>query len=71
VQKRSRAKRYSAEALKELQRNGGSKTDRARVAATTHDEVEAQIARDPDERDMVVDWSSATSEMPRPKAVLK
>ncbi len=38
--------------------------------ATTPEEVEAQIAADPDEAGMVYDWDNATTEMPKPKAEL-
>jgi hypothetical protein len=34
----------------------------------TQEEIEAAIASDPDESGMVVDWSQASIEMPRPKA---
>jgi uncharacterized protein (DUF4415 family) len=70
VQKKSRMKRYSVDALKKLQKNGASRSDWARVGATTDDEIEASVAADPDERGMVVDWASATPVMPQPKAVL-
>jgi uncharacterized protein (DUF4415 family) len=36
----------------------------------TSDEIEASVAANPDEVGMVVDWDSATVEMPQPKAVL-
>ena len=33
-------------------------------------ELEARIAGDTDEADMVIDWDKATVELPQPKAVL-
>lgn len=33
-------------------------------------EIEAAVASDRDEADMVIDWDSATAELPKPKAVL-
>jgi uncharacterized protein (DUF4415 family) len=51
-------------------RRGETHTDWERVAATTPEEIEAQIAADPDEAGMVYDWDSVTTEMPKPKAEL-
>jgi len=53
-----------------MRARGESRTDWKRVAATTYAEVERQIAADPDEAGMIVDWKSASAEMPQPKAVL-
>jgi uncharacterized protein (DUF4415 family) len=50
-----------------MRRRGESRTDWERAAATTQEEVEAQIAADADEAGMVVDWDSVTTEMPKPK----
>ncbi len=36
----------------------------------TSEEIKAQIAADPDEAGMIVDWDSVTVEMPQPKADL-
>jgi len=36
----------------------------------TSEEIEAQVAADPDEVGMVVDWDSVTVELPKPKADL-
>ena len=70
MQRSGRIVRYTAEELKEMRRRGESRTDWARVEATTPEEVEAQIAADPDEAGMVYDWGSTTTEMPKPKADL-
>lgn len=47
-----------------------SRTDWARVHATTAEEIEAQAARDEAEDGMVVDWAGVTSNRPPTKAVL-
>jgi uncharacterized protein (DUF4415 family) len=49
---------------------GETRSNWANAAALTNEEIEAQIAADPDEAGMVIDWASATVEMPQPKAVL-
>jgi len=36
----------------------------------TSEEIEAQVAADPDEVGMVVNWDSVTGELPKPKADL-
>ena len=59
--------RYSAEELAEKIRRGETRTDWERVGAMTYEEIEADIAADPDEAGMVVDWNSVTTEMPKPK----
>jgi uncharacterized protein (DUF4415 family) len=68
--KKGRIVRYTAEELDEKIRRGETLTDWARAEATTPEEVEAQIAADPDEAGMVVDWDSVTTEMPKPKVEL-
>ena len=62
--------RYSAEELRARIERGESHTDWDRQAAMTYEEIEAQIAADPDEAGMVYDWDNATTEMPKPKAEL-
>lgn len=47
-----------------------SRTNWARVHATTTEEIEAQAAADEAEDGMVVDWSQVTSNRPASKAVL-
>jgi hypothetical protein len=64
--KKERIVRYSAEQLAAMCRRGESRSDWAKAAALTDEEIEAQIASDPDEAGMVIDWDSATVEMPRP-----
>jgi len=47
-----------------------SRTDWARVHATTPEEIERQAVQDEAEDGMVVDWDSVSSNRPLPKAVL-
>jgi uncharacterized protein (DUF4415 family) len=68
--KQGRIVRYSDSELKAMEDRGESQTDWARAGAVTEEELEASIAADPDERDLVWDWSTASAEMPQPKAVL-
>jgi uncharacterized protein (DUF4415 family) len=53
-----------------MRRRRGSRSDWAKAAAMTGEEIEATVAADPDEADMIMDWGNTTIEMPRPKAVL-
>ena len=62
--------RYTAKQLANLRNRGETRSNWAKAAALTNEEIEAQIAADPDEADMVIDWDSATVAMPQPKAVL-
>lgn len=62
--------RYSAEEIDAMIRRGASRTNWARQEAMTYDEIEAQVAADPDEAGMVYDWANATTELPRPKTEL-
>jgi len=70
MSKKERIVSYTAEELDEKSRRGETRTDWARAAATTYEEIEAQIAADPDEAGMVYDWDNATTEMPKPKVDL-
>lgn len=56
-------KRYSAEELAEIRRRGESRSDMARVAATTEEELEASIAADPDDAHEA-DWTRMVVGMP-------
>lgn len=64
--KKERIVRYSAEQLTAMRQRGETRSNWAKAAALTNDEIEAQIAADPDEAGMVIDWDSATIEMPKP-----
>jgi uncharacterized protein (DUF4415 family) len=68
--KKGRIERYSAEDLADRRRRGENRSDWARAAAMTRQEIEADIASDPDEASMVVDWNSVSTELPKPKADL-
>jgi uncharacterized protein (DUF4415 family) len=61
---------YTDEELRAMRARGESKSDWARAAAMTEAQLEAAIADDPDEAGLVFDWSRASVEMPKPKAVL-
>ena len=62
--------RYTAEELAEKRRRGETRSDWAKAAAMTSEEIEAQIAADPDEAGMVVDWDHVAVELPKPKVEL-
>jgi len=68
--RKERIVKYSDEAIRAMIAGGESLSDWARAEATTHEDVEAEIASDPDEAGMEVDWSKATVNIPEPKAVL-
>jgi len=70
MQRSGRIVRYTAEELREMRRRGETYSDWERAATTTQGEIEAQIAADPDEAGMIVDWDSVSTEMPKPKADL-
>lgn len=62
--------KHTASELAAMRRRGESRSDWAQAAAMTNEEIEATVAADPDEADMIMDWENATIEMPQPKAVL-
>lgn len=68
--KRGHIVRYSAEEMAEKRKRGETGSDWARAAAMTKEEIAADIASDPDEAGMVVDWSNVTVELPKPKGDL-
>lgn len=68
MRREQRTVRYTAMQLAAKRR--ASRSDWAKAAAMTNEELEASIAADPDEAGMVVDWDSATVELPKPKADL-
>ena len=70
MRKKDDTVRYTAKQLADLRNRGETRSNWAKAAALTNEEIEAQIAADPDEADMVIDWDSATVAMPQPKAVL-
>jgi uncharacterized protein (DUF4415 family) len=70
MRKKDDTVRYTAEELAAMSRRGETRSNWAKAAALTNEEIEAQIAADPDEAGMVIDWDSATIEMPQPKSTL-
>lgn len=61
--KKDDTRRYTAEALAEMQRRGEDRSDWAKVAATTEAELEASIAADPDDAHEA-DWTRTVVGMP-------
>jgi uncharacterized protein (DUF4415 family) len=51
-------------------KRAASRSDWAKAAAMTDEQLETSIAADPDEAGMVMDWESVTVELPKPKADL-
>ncbi|NHQ59547.1 hypothetical protein G9409_02915 [Chlorobium sp. BLA1] len=70
MEKNGRIVRYTDEELIAMQERGEDKSNWAGAEAMTDTEIEAAIADDPGEAGMVVDWSTASVELPQPKAVL-
>ncbi len=66
--RKARTARYTARQLAAKRR--ASRSDWAKAAAMSNEELEASIAADPDEAGMVMDWDSVTVELPKPKADL-
>ena len=62
--------KYTNRELDELVKKDGSDSNWEKAASMTKAEIEASIAADPDETDMVMDWDNATVDLPQPKAVL-
>jgi uncharacterized protein (DUF4415 family) len=62
--------KYTDEELADLVKREGTASDWEKVAALTKAEIEASVAGDPGEADMVIDWDNASIELPKPKAVL-
>jgi uncharacterized protein (DUF4415 family) len=70
MQRKGPTVKHSPEELEAIGQRGESRSDWAKAAAMTSEQVEASVASDPDEADMVMDWEAASIEMPQPKAVL-
>jgi uncharacterized protein (DUF4415 family) len=70
MMKKGHIVRYTDKELRDMQARGEDKSDWAKAAAMTEAEIEAAIADDPDEAGMIVDWSKASVELPKSKAVL-
>jgi hypothetical protein len=69
--RKKRIMKYTAEDLGELVKKDGSRSDWQKAANMTDAEIEAAVASDPDEADMVMDWDNAMAELPQPNAVLR
>lgn len=68
--KKAHIVKYSAEELDKLIEKDGSRSDWEKASGMTQAQIEASVASDPDEGDMVMDWENVTVELPQPKAVL-
>jgi uncharacterized protein (DUF4415 family) len=68
--KKEHIERHTASELETMRQSGKSRSDWAKAAAMTSEEIEASVAADPDETGMVMDWDNASVELPQPKAVL-
>jgi uncharacterized protein (DUF4415 family) len=66
--RKERIVRHTAREL--AAKRGASRSDWAKAAAMTDEQLEASIAADPDEAGMVMDWESVSVELPKPKADL-
>jgi len=69
MEKKDSIVQYTTEELQQMQA-AGTFSDWERAAAMTEEEIEAAIASDPDEADMVIDWGKATISLPEPKAAI-
>lgn len=56
VRKKGDTVSYTAEDIEAMLARGEDRTDWARVAATTEEQIEADIASDPDWKDLPRDW---------------
>jgi len=71
MEKERNIKRYTEAELDALREQGESRTDMARVQARTEEELEADIASDPDFCDVPENWyENAKAGMPVPKKLL-
>ena len=62
--------KYTDSELAKLAEKEGTLSDWGKADSMTEAEVEARVASDSDEDDMILDWAKATIELPQPKAVL-
>jgi uncharacterized protein (DUF4415 family) len=61
---------YTPEELAKLKTSEGTQSDWSAAAAMTPAQIEANIAADPDEEGMVMDWENASVTLPEAKSVL-
>ena len=62
--------KFTDSELARLNDQEGTLSDWGKAASMTSTEIEARVASDSDEDEMVMDWDNATIELPQPKAVL-
>jgi len=62
--------KYTDEELINLVKKEGTLSNWEKAASMTKAEIEASVASDSDEAEMVMDWDNTTVELPQPKAVL-
>ena len=62
--------RYSVKDLASKRERGETRSDWARAAAMTEEEIESDIASDPNGAGMVVDWDTVSVKLPEAKADL-
>ncbi len=62
--------KYTDKELTKLVKREGTLSDWDKAASTTQAEIEARVASDSDEAELVMDWDNITVELPHPKAVL-
>jgi len=70
VAKKEHIVRYSAKDLAGKRERGETRSDWARAAAMTEKDIASDIASDPDEAGMVVDWDTVSIKLPEAKADL-
>ncbi len=63
--------KYTDKELSKLAQREGTLSDWDKAAGMTQADIEACVASDSDETEMVMDWNNVTVELPHPKAVLK
>ena len=68
--KKERIRRHTAKELAARHARGEGLSDWGRAQAMTREEIEQDIASDPDEAGMAVDWDEVLVELPKPKADL-
>jgi uncharacterized protein (DUF4415 family) len=68
--RKGRITRHTAKELAAKRARGENRSDWARVQAMTREQIERDIASDPEEAGMVVDWDKVSVELPKPKAEL-
>ena len=62
--------KYTDEELTNLVKKEGTLSNWEKASSMTKSEIEASVAADSDEAEMVMEWDNTTVELPQPKAVL-